>query len=233
MSIDLIQINNIIHDESETEVNISYEEYSNIVEIAGVLIYELIANDPLIYSQPSFSEIIFYDTVELLSQQLQPVYDFDNFQEYIESATEEAITLYHTYVCPRRSYSNTFVRVKPNVVKMSKKIYYIENIPQPDQRTKEWYLFRHKFLTASNLWKAFGTQRAQNELIYDKCRPVDLDKYSRVNTETPMHWGQKYEDVSIEWYEKHYNTKVSEFGCIPHKDIPYLAASPDLSLIHI
>ena len=29
------------------------------------------------------------------------------------------------------------------------------------------------------------------------------------------------------WYEKEYNTVVSDFGCIPHKTIPYLAASPD------
>jgi len=29
------------------------------------------------------------------------------------------------------------------------------------------------------------------------------------------------------WYEKEYNTIVSDFGCIPHKTIPYLAASPD------
>ena len=42
-----------------------------------------------------------------------------------------------------------------------------------------------------------------------------------------MHWGQKYEPVSVAFYEHLYRTKVSEFGCIPHKTISCLAASPD------
>jgi hypothetical protein len=48
-----------------------------------------------------------------------------------------------------------------------------------------------------------------------------------VNIESPMHWGQKYEPVSIQLYETLYKTKVSDFGCIPHKTIDFLAASPD------
>ena len=68
---------------------------------------------------------------------------------------------------------------------------------QPDQRTQEWYQFRHKHLTASSIWKAFSTQSNINQLIYGKCAPLDVSKYSRVNLEFPLHWGQKYEDVSL------------------------------------
>jgi hypothetical protein len=42
-----------------------------------------------------------------------------------------------------------------------------------------------------------------------------------------MHWGQKYEPVSVLYYEYLNNTKVSEFGCIPHSEYSYIAASPD------
>jgi hypothetical protein len=44
-----------------------------------------------------------------------------------------------------------------------------------------------------------------------------------------MHWGQKYEAVSVLLYEDLYKTKVSDFGCLPHKDpaLYFLAASPD------
>ena len=42
-----------------------------------------------------------------------------------------------------------------------------------------------------------------------------------------MHWGHKYEPISILWYEYVYNTEVSDFGCIPHRTIDYIAASPD------
>ena len=48
-----------------------------------------------------------------------------------------------------------------------------------------------------------------------------------VNVNSPLHWGQKYEELSRAIYEKRNNTKVGEFGCIPHSDYPFLGASPD------
>jgi hypothetical protein len=48
-----------------------------------------------------------------------------------------------------------------------------------------------------------------------------------VNVNSPLHWGQKYEELSRTIYEKRNNTKVGEFGCIPHSEYPFLGASPD------
>ena len=48
-----------------------------------------------------------------------------------------------------------------------------------------------------------------------------------VNVNSPLHWGQKYEELSRAIYEKRNNTKVGEFGCIPHSQYPFLGASPD------
>jgi hypothetical protein len=42
-----------------------------------------------------------------------------------------------------------------------------------------------------------------------------------------MHWGNKYEPVSLMLYEKIYKTMVEDFGCINHKTIKCLGASPD------
>ena len=42
-----------------------------------------------------------------------------------------------------------------------------------------------------------------------------------------MHWGQRFEPVSVMYYESTYNAKIDDFGCIPHKTIKCLAASPD------
>ena len=36
--------------------------------------------------------------------------------------------------------------------------------------------------------ESIWNQHAQNELIYDKCKPINVEKYKTVNTETPMHW---------------------------------------------
>tara|TARA_B100001287_G_scaffold270997_1_gene270600 strand:- start:12632 stop:14188 length:1557 start_codon:yes stop_codon:yes gene_type:complete len=107
----------------------------------------------------------------------------------------------------------------------------IRAIPQPEQRTSEWYAFRHDLITASNLGKIFGTEALRNSLIYEKCSPLkfedDDNGYTYVNTTSPLHWGQKYEPVSVMLYEKHYNTKVDDFGCIQHKDYDFIGASPD------
>jgi putative phage-type endonuclease len=225
MNVNLEELKNIIDDIQPPSL-LSNDEYDEIVESAGILICDMIRGDPMMYIYSCFEDIVRCDTSELLRTQLQPIFDFD-IDEYVDSAVIDAMKIYHTCISPRRSYDPTFIRKKPCVQKMSRKIDYLENIPQPEQRTTEWYLFRHRYLTASSIWKAFGTQRAQNELIYDKCRPIDVEKYKNVNTETPMHWGQKYEDVSIQWYNNTYKTNVSDFGCIPHRNISYLAASPD------
>ena len=107
----------------------------------------------------------------------------------------------------------------------------LRQIPQPVQRTNEWYIFRNNLITASNAHKAFGSQAAQNQLIYEKCQPLKTaepdDVTKMVNLNTPLHWGQKFEPLSVMIYEGLYNTHVEEFGCIPHPHYNFIGASPD------
>ena len=42
-----------------------------------------------------------------------------------------------------------------------------------------------------------------------------------------MHHGNKYEQLSIQFYEKMYKTKVGEYGCLRHEDHCEIGASPD------
>ena len=205
-------------------LNIETEDYDDLLESIVLLVEELITREPMLYSNPNFHNIILNEVSNLLKIQLE---NEVNSEMLIKCAVNEAMRHYYTVHNPRRSYNNSIIIKPPNINTIDKKIAYLKSIPQPEQRTNEWYLFRKKVLTASSIWKAYGSEKSKNQIIYDKCEPIDLDKYNHVNMDSPMHWGQKYEDVSIEWYEKHYNTKVSEFGCIPHKDISYLAASPD------
>jgi putative phage-type endonuclease len=115
------------------------------------------------------------------------------------------------------------------IEKIKKKIEYLESVYQPEQRTDEWYQHRHGLITASSVWKVFGSQSTQNQLIYEKCSPIDVEKYNKVNTESPLHWGQKYEQLSKDLYEMLNHTKIQEFGCIKHPDPAYyfIGASPD------
>ena len=127
---------------------------------------------------------------------------------------------------PPRSYKNSFIRkIKFNTEHMSEKIEILKRIPQPNQRSDEWYEFRHNLLTASSIWKVFGSQATKNQLIYEKCKPYCIHKNAPIDS--PLHWGQKYEPVSIEFYKKLYNTEITDFGCIKHPSYSFIGASPD------
>ena len=118
-------------------------------------------------------------------------------------------------------WAPTSISVSPNI------IIALENIPQPEQKTNEWYMFRHEHITASNAWKALSTQSNKNQLIYEKCLPMNTDKFKPNLNENSLTWGHKYEPLSNLMYELKMNTKVKEFGCIEHPKYNFLAASPD------
>jgi len=132
------------------------------------------------------------------------------------------------FYIPKRSYKKSYIRnITINHNKIKATLFKLQNVPQPVQRTPEWYVFRNSTLTASNIYKIFTSESAQSQLIIEKCQPSDASKYKNNNLNSPMHWGQKYEPVSVLYYEYLNNTKVSEFGCIPHSEYSYIAASPD------
>ena len=142
--------------------------------------------------------------------------------------------LFKFYI-PKRSYKTSYIKKKnnksinitTNFDKIKYQINYLKNIIQPEQRSDEWYIFRSSTLTASNIYKIFVSEYSQSQLIIEKSEPIDVNKYKNNNLNSPMHWGQKYEPVSILYYEYINKTSVTEFGCIPHKNHSYLAASPD------
>tara|TARA_B110001452_G_scaffold267590_1_gene278281 strand:- start:5537 stop:7024 length:1488 start_codon:yes stop_codon:yes gene_type:complete len=140
------------------------------------------------------------------------------------------------FVIPKRSYKKSYIRKNMsnksynkeiNFHKITEKLNYLNSIIQPEQRSDEWYIFRSSTLTASNIWKIFISDYSQSQLILEKCQPVNIDRFKNININSPMHWGQKYEPVSALYYEYINKTKVSEFGCIPHKKYSFIAASPD------
>ena len=221
---------------------ISDDDYSSLVESSYCLVCNIIRENPSIYTNQSFEDIIIYYIHDILKLSFENNNLFqsntdlcvdsdedadDIFDEYLHDIISESLELYYLHCAPRRESGPTYTDHTIDIPKMKKKIYYLESVPQPDQRTEEWYQFRHKFLTASSLWKVFSSESARNSLIYSKCAPLDTTKYKSCCIDSPMHWGNKYEPVSIMWYEHTYKTRVSDFGCIPHESIEYIAASPD------
>jgi putative phage-type endonuclease len=144
--------------------------------------------------------------------------------------------LIYKFHIPKRSYTKSYIRknlenksynLNINYKKIQKQLAKLKAIEQPEQRSDEWYIFRNSTLTASNIYKIFISDYTQNQLILEKCEPLKISNFKNTNTNSPLHWGQKYEPVSILYYEYFYNTKVTDFGCIPHPEYSFIAASPD------
>lgn len=218
-----------------SDVSFTEEERSNILENAISLIRDITHSNPLMYMHPNYKEHITEEVYDVLNSQLNHLYLDYNIENELQNIIENAFKLIHKHYMPIRSFKKTFIRSNiqdPNrkdkyIKHIEEKLHHIRNKPQPTQKTSEWYEHRHGLLTASNLWKMFSTPATKNQLIYEKCKPYDPNKYNFVSTESTLHWGNKYEPISVMFYEKHYNTKVDDYGCLVHDKHNYLAASPD------
>jgi putative phage-type endonuclease len=185
-----------------------------------------VCENPLAFSAPDF-----HDTVhDVLHEYFEGLDAFEaiNLDLEADALCRFCEALYFRHANPPRECDGTFIRKPPNVPVIDAKLAHIRGKPQPDQRTSEWYRFRHNLLTASNAWKAFESPACRNQLIYEKCKPLQLSQEKEyVNTASPMHWGQKYEPVSRMIYEHLYKTTVADFGCLQHDVHAFLGASPD------
>lgn len=154
---------------------------------------------------------------------------YEELKELVEQVFEVSMDINEVPLRSEESVIPSSSLTSTQIAKIDGKIKALKEIPQPPQKSKEWYEFRHNLITASNIYKVFGTEAKYNELVYEKCKPLDMQASERgsVNTDSPMHWGIKYEPLTILMYEKKYNTKITDFGCIPHPKYSCIGASPD------
>ena len=225
----------------EDQPSIFTEEYAvELVETALHLMDEYMEQNPNAISEPNFHDILLEEIKYIFYIQMEDYIDDidigedieDDMNELLEDAFNIFITTFHT---ERSNENNTFIGKvdEDDIDEIEFKINKLREIPQPVQRTPEWYKFRWNLITASNAYKAFESQSAINQLIYEKCQPLkdftidETEEIKMVNTNTPMHWGQKYEPLSVMIYENMYSSQVEDFGCIQHPTYKFLGASPD------
>ncbi len=220
----------------EDEPTIFTENYAiELVETALHLMDEYLEHNPHVLSEPTFYEILLEEIKDIFYIQLEDHIDIsDDLEEDMNELLEDAFNIYITTFHPDKSQD---IKDKTEEYKennehdidiIEKKIQKLRDIPQPVQRTPEWYQFRWNLITASNAWKALDTTSNVNQLICEKCQPINTSNETKsVNVNTPMHWGQKYEPVSVMVYESIYGTKVEDFGCIKHDIYSFIGASPD------
>jgi putative phage-type endonuclease len=205
------------------------DDYLEIETIIYELIYDYIENNIILMSKPHFHEMLSEDMITTYLSLIKdvPFFEDEEIHEdliwFIEYLCDEYFEIFEI---PKRSYICTECDDKtPEQINIiSKQINYLSNVKQPQQKTPEWYEFRHNLFTASSIWKIFGTEAQVNSIIYEKCKPYNSNNFIRSNS---MDWGNFYEPISIQVYEHLYNTSVKDFGCIQHPDFKFIGASPD------
>ena len=200
-----------------------------LVELTCELMDDYMLDNMDMLCHPNFHSVLDDDLFEMLKLVCAHIYD-DNTEYELYDIIVKANRVYFTTMMPRRSYRGTFTKPLSagQIAKLEARIAYLRELPQPDQRTTAWYEYRHNLITASNAWKGLGASQSHlNSLIYEKCQPINTEKFSNVNVDSPFHWGQKYEPLSVLVYEKDYNTVVEDFGCIQDEVHKFLGASPD------
>lgn len=228
----------------EDEPSIFTEENTlELIETSFYLMEEYMHDNPTIISEPNFHEIILEEVKEMFYVQLEDhILENDYIEDDLNELLEDAFNIFITTFHPERSSSinNSIINSKyidnEELELIENKIQKLRDIPQPIQKTPEWYEFRWNLITASNAYKVFESQSSINQLIYEKCQPLknvsnenstSEQENKLVNINSPLHWGQKYEPLSILIYEHKYKTKVEDFGCIQHPKYKFLGASPD------
>ena len=238
------------------EENQKYFNDEESIELYNTCIHlmeEFITDNPTLVSEPDFEDIFDENIQDLMHSHFDlDIFYTDDVEDEMEDIIEHAKKHIYTYFMPPRSYPDTIIFDDPDIDFINEQIDVLRKKPQPVQRTKEWYEFRHNLITASNAYKCFESQTVQNQLIYEKCQPLNqllyiddndeeegdedteqinntkiIKEVVMVNINTTLHWGQKYEPLSVKIYEHKYFTKIEDFGCIQHEKYSFLGASPD------
>lgn len=227
---DDMQLDNMTELELESEILKEIDEYVQ---------YNLLG-----YSSPTFHEDLIdyvldstYDAAVQCNIMEESERNYQRLQELVSTMVDHyfhAMNIHVVRSYPKDTPLNTLTKTQP-IEKVRTHIAHLKSLPQPPQRTPEWYAHRHNLITASNIYKALGSDALYNSLVCEKCKPlVHSDSVSTeipvyVNTQSSLHWGNKYEQVSVMVYESMFpgTTVDSAFGCIVHPQYPFLGASPD------
>jgi putative phage-type endonuclease len=198
----------------------------DLIDSALYLMEDYLNENPTAVSNPDFHETLLDDVKELFKIHFeQHIWEGEYVEDDLDDLLEDA---FHIFTSIHNIERDPDAAENVDYDEIAEKIEYLRSKPQPQQRTPDWYKFRHNLITASNAYKAFESQSTINQLIYEKCQPIKIEeKPIMVNVNSPFHWGQKYEPLSVMIYEDKFQTKVEDFGCIQHDKHKFLGASPD------
>jgi len=135
-------------------------------------------------------------------------------------------------IVKNNDYKGKIIYDKDNLViprgykKKIKHLKKLNDLPQPEQRTPEWFDMRETMLTASSAAKHIGESK------YGKPKDTILEKmgYKPFIQNKYVHHGKKYEEIATKLYENIFNVQINEYGLVQHQSKPqqlFIGASPD------
>jgi putative phage-type endonuclease len=98
---------------------------------------------------------------------------------------------------------------------------------QNDQRTDQWHTKRGEMITASEVYKVFGSEDARRELLLKKLEPPATSDSWKYNPIPALVWGTRFEPVAKKIYEYQTQCKILDVSCVQHPQHSFLGASPD------
>lgn len=209
--------------------------HDDFEESIYLVLSDILTDNPLLYSKHDFHSIVEDDIIQYFTENfvdsgvIKNIYDYNKLQYVIKNFVYSFFINNNNHFPLRSQYeTNVASSMKPSFIKQQ--LQYLNELPQPEQKTPEWYKMRHDLITASSINKIFASQSQLNSLIYEKCKPYDDNSNAYKNNwhaSGSLQWGILYEPVSIMVYEYMNNTRVSDFGCIIHDKHKYIGASPD------
>ena len=100
------------------------------------------------------------------------------------------------------------IKIPKKAKQLEEQFTYLYELPQPSQRTKDWFDYRYNRITASDTATAIDCNPYESveSFICKKCDP----NFPFLDNDFVFH-GKKYEQIATSLYEHLYNTKVTEF----------------------
>ena len=94
-----------------------------------------------------------------------------------------------------------------------------------DQRSAAWHSKRGEMITASEVYKIFGTDESRREVMLRKLEtPDSTPSYNPIPA---LMWGTRFEPVAKRIYEERTKCRITDVSCVQHPVYSFLGASPD------
>ena len=207
-------IEKLINHENIDITSLSNEQLSNFAEYCFNIITQFQNMTPDVFMNQ------FYTIIEKIMIEQENAKD--------EQEEKNEINFYKSYYKYLDDMEQEYVSQIDGIRKMKDdiapiKVKMLQELPQPEQRSQEWYDMRYNMITASDVGTIIGYNKYQRpkDVILKKCGHGKF----KGNIYT-LH-GQKFEPVATSLYESRYNATVIEFGLIQHPKISFIGASPD------